>query len=371
MSWGAVLALLALAAPQVEVTVTGRVFRMVGRDTVGTPGARVLLHRVMTSRQGPVDSVISGPDGAFRFKFRREGGAVYLTSARWAGIEYFAPPISTDRRTPADVILLAVADTSSKAPVVLASRHVVIRAPAADGTRSVIELLMLDNRGPDTRVGPDSAAETWRTVLPAGIARVQLGDTDFAMDVVDVQGDTLRIRAPIPPGQRQIIVQYQLPAGIRRWAIPVADSVVAMNLLVEESTAKVTGPLRSGAVDTIEGKRYLRWQGAAPGAAVVAIAFEQTGVPDWVLPLLVSLLAAGLVVAWLMVRRHADPPPTARIGGESRPSLAPETEALLERIAALDAEHAEGPSRHSPEIWHRYLRARAQLKEDVERLLLH
>jgi hypothetical protein len=371
MIWGAVLALLALAAPQAErVTLTGRVFRLVGRDTVGAPGAKVLLHRVMPSRQGPIDSVISGPDGTFRFKFHPEGGALYLTSARWAGIEYFAPPIVNDRRTPAEFVLLAVADTSSKAPVVLASRHLVIGAPAADGTRSVIELLMLDNRGPDTRVGHDSTAATWIAVLPPGIARVQLGDTDFATDVVELQGDTLRVRAPLPPGQRQITVQYQLPAGIRRWAIPVDDSVAAMNLLIEESTAKVSGPLRSGAVETIEGRRYLRWQGAAPRAAVVAIAFEQTGVPDWVLPLLVALLATGLVAAWLVVRRRGGPSPTTRVVGESRPSLAPETEALLARIAALDAEHSGGPSRHSPEIWHRYLRTRAQLKQDVERLLL-
>ena len=311
MIWGAVLALSALAAPRAEVILAGRVFRLVGRDTVGTPGASVLLHRVMASRQGPIDSLVSGPDGTFRFRFRPDSGALYLTSARWAGIEYFAPPIILHRRAPPDFVLLAVADTSSNAAVALASRHVVITAPAADGTRSVIELLVLDNRGPVTRVGRDSTAATWMTVLPPGVARVELGDTDFAADVVELRGDTLRIRAPLPPGQRQITLQYQLPAGIRHWSIPVDDSVIAMNLLIEESTATVSGPLRSTAVETIEGKRYSRWHGAASRAQVVAIAFRATVMPGWVLPMLVALLALGLVITWVVAVRTgglASPP---------------------------------------------------------------
>jgi len=369
MIWGAAFALLALAAPQTDVTLTGRVFRLVGRDTVGTPGAKVLLHRVMPSRQGPIDSLFSGPDGTFRFQFHPDSGAVYLTSARWAGIEYFAAPIILDRRTQADAVLLAVADTSSNAAVTLASRHVVIAAPTADGTRAVIELLVLDNQGPLTRVSRDSADATWVIVLPAGVERIQLGDTDFAADVVELRGDTLRIRAPLPPGQRQITVQYQLPAGIDRWVIPIDDSVAAMNLLVEESTARVSGPLQSMAVEAIEGKRYLRWQGAASRAPVIAVVFEQTGVPGWLLPMLVAFLACGLVAAWLVARRRGGPTPTSRIGARGRSSLAPETEVLLERIAALDAEHAGGPSGHPPEVWHQYLRTRAELKQEVERLL--
>lgn len=301
--WRAVLALLAVTAPQADVTLSGRVIRVTGRDTVGAPGARVLLHRVMTSRQGPIDSLIAGPDGRFHFRFRPEAGALYLTSARWSGIEYFAPPIVLDRRVGSETVYVAVADTSGSAAVALMSRHLVVTAPTSDGTRAVIEMLVLENRGPYTRVSRDSSGVTWSTTLPAGIARVQLGETDFATDVVELHGDTIRIRAPLPPGQRELAVQYQLPPGLRRWAIAVDEPVTTMNVLLEEATARLTGPLRGVAGETIEGKQFARWQGAAQRGAVVEVSFGSSGVPGWLLPTLVACLAAGLVAAGIVAMR--------------------------------------------------------------------
>ena len=230
--WGACFALLTLMAPPTEVTLTGRVVRVVGRDTVGVVGARVVLHRVVTARQGPIDSVLSGAAGSFRFRFRPDSGAIYLTSARWAGIEYFASPIMATAGTRPGPVLLIVADTSSGGTVVLAARHLVVSAPAADGTRAVLEVLVVENPGPYTRVPLDSAAATWMVVLPSRAARVELADTDFAADAVEIRGDTLRLAAALPPGARQLTVQYQVPAGIRRWVIPVGEPILAMNILL-------------------------------------------------------------------------------------------------------------------------------------------
>jgi hypothetical protein len=309
--WRAVLALLAVAAPQADITITGRVIRVTGRDTVGAPGARVLLHRVMASRQGPIDSMLAGPDGSFHFRLHPEAGALYLASARWSGIEYFAPPIVLDRRATNETVRVAVADTSSNAPIVLVSRHLVVATPAADGTRGVIEMFVLENPGPNTRVSSDSSATTWRTLLPAEIARVQLGETDFATDVVELRGDTLRIRAPLPPGQRQLTVQYQLPPGMRSWSIAVDQPVSTMNVLLEEPSAQVSGPLHDVAPEAIEGKQFARWQGAAPRGTSVVISFEPSGVPGWLLPTMVACLAAGLLGAGFVALR------TGRVGSNA------------------------------------------------------
>lgn len=69
----------------------GRVVRRAGTDTVPAPGAMVLLHRVGPVEQGAIDSVAADAAGRFAFQFVRDTGAAYLVSARWAGIEYFAP----------------------------------------------------------------------------------------------------------------------------------------------------------------------------------------------------------------------------------------------------------------------------------------
>lgn len=366
--WGAAFALLALAAtPQGEVFLTGRVVRVSGGDTVGVTGARVVLHRVMSTRQGPIDSTLSGSNGAFRFRFHPDSGAIFLTSARWAGIEYFAPPVSLAGGSRPEPVVVTVADTAAGAPVGLSARHVVVSAPATDGTRSVLELLVLENHGPFTRVPRDTAAATWLIVLPPQVARIELGDTDFATDVIEVRGDTLRIRAPLPPGQRQLSVQYQLPAGLRRWTIPIQDSTAAMNVLIEESTATLAGPLLSTEPQEMQGKRFSRWKGSPRAGTAVVLDFDPTGTPPWLLPLLVTALGGGLALALLAARRRGHAvAATAPIRRATAPMLLPEAEVLLEQIAALDTAHSGGPTHHPPERWHAYLRERSRLKQQLE-----
>lgn len=369
--WGTVLAALALAAPsRADVTLTGRVVRVVGRDTVGVPGVRVVLHRVMTSRQGPIDSLFSRREGSFSFRFHPDSGAIFLVSARRAGIEYFAPPviIPSGSALP-DPVLLTVADTSSTAPVGLAARHLVVSAPAADGTRAVLELLVLENRGLLTRVPHDSLTPTWSVTLSPEARRFELIESDLATDVVNFSGNVLSIYAPLPQGQRQITVQYQLPAGVRRWVIPVSDSVVAMNVLAEEPTATLVGALVAADSQLVQAKRFSRWHGAvAPGASVVLI-FDFTGTPSWVLPALVASLAVPLVGALALLRRRVRRPVVVTAPGAGRSRLPPHGEALLQRIASLDAAFAGGATAHGSEEWQEYLRERSRLKQELERHL--
>ena len=75
--------------------------RPVGADSVPVPGVRVVLHRVAQATQGPLDSALAGPDGGFRFTLRPDTAAIYLLSARHAGIEYFTTPLD-DRLTGGD-----------------------------------------------------------------------------------------------------------------------------------------------------------------------------------------------------------------------------------------------------------------------------
>ena len=79
-----------------------------------------------------------------------------LVEAEFGGIAYFTNPFIWSDPPPDALETLLVYDTSSTAPPIdLAQRHVVIRTgDAPDGSRRVIELVVLANRGRRTRIAP-------------------------------------------------------------------------------------------------------------------------------------------------------------------------------------------------------------------------
>ncbi|MGH7656633.1 MAG: hypothetical protein ACREL6_00260, partial [Gemmatimonadales bacterium] len=157
----ALFIVLALAAPgmlagQATATAAGRILRMTGTDSVPVGGMNVVLHSIAPGEQGPVDSIRTSVDGRFRFRFRADTAAVYLLSARHDGIAYFSLPLHP-LDDPADTLVtIVVSDTSSTAPIVVASRHIVFRSPDADGSRQALDLIVLRNTGTLTRVAPDT-----------------------------------------------------------------------------------------------------------------------------------------------------------------------------------------------------------------------
>ena len=108
------------AAPlhaQKPTQASGRLLRVMAKDTVPVPGARVVLHRVGRAVQGPVDSTMSGPRGQFTFRFVPDTAAIYLLSSGWQGIEYFSTPLHTDPTAPDTGLMVVVSDTSSTVPI--------------------------------------------------------------------------------------------------------------------------------------------------------------------------------------------------------------------------------------------------------------
>nr|MBA2626840.1 hypothetical protein [Gemmatimonadales bacterium] len=182
------LAGLAAGAPaavaQVRVQAGGRVVRLTGTDSVPAPGARVVLHRVGRQVQGPVDSAVADARGRFAFSFLADTSAVYLVSARYSGVAYFATPVHTNPERPDTAIDLVVSDTSSTAPVSLEARHIVVSAPDAEGIRGVVELVLLRNDGHLTRVAPDTIRPAWAMRLPPRSTGLVVGEGDFATDAL-------------------------------------------------------------------------------------------------------------------------------------------------------------------------------------------
>jgi len=330
----------------------GRILRITAGDTVPVPGARVVLHRVGRAVQGPVDSMVAGPNGQFRFRYAADTSAIYLLSSGWQGIQYFSTPLHTEPGAPDTGLVVIVSDTSSTAPVSVVSRHLVVSKPTSGGTRSVLEIIVLANTGSATRVSSDSAHPTWETGLPGGAVNFQAGSGDFSADALEVRQDRVMLFAPIAPGEKQVIYTYSLPAGTGPVHIAVPDSIAIFNVMLEEFDRTVRGGgLVKADSEQIEGRSFRQWAGSAPAGAIVVIDFPGPGLGAWLLPGLVGALALvlGLVAAKALTRRSAE------VASGS----------ALDQLARLDARYAGKEASVPPEEWQKYQADRARLKADV------
>jgi hypothetical protein len=348
--------LIVLAGPLAAQSVTGIVVRPAGADTVPVGGARVVLHRVAQNAQGPVDSVVTGPDGRFRFTVTRDTTTLHLLSARHHGIEYFSTPLDNSPSDGNEAVTLVVHDTSSSAPVGIAARHVVIPRAGEDGTREVLDLVLLANAGTETRVAPDSLGASWTGPLPPRSEGLELGESDVSPDAVLRRGDSAIVSAPIAPGEKQLAFQYHLPAGRQDIEIPVGAVPVGMNVLLEEPGARVITPgVALADSQLIEGRTFQRWSGDLPANTVVRVTLPGAGSDAApILAAMVAVLALALLAAaWRLL-------PRAR---------AVSTDRLVGEIALLDTRYQGREAETTSEEWGRYLERRGRLKAELEAAL--
>lgn len=283
-----------------QARTAGRIVRLAGSDTVAAPRIQVVLHRVGTAGQGPLDTVFTDPAGRFGFRFAADTASVFLLSARYAGIEYFSRPISGDPGRADTSVTLIVADTSSDQPVSVRQRTLLVSRPDESGTRVVIDWLVLSNRGPLTRVAPDSVRPAWGGPLPEAAQNVEMADSrlsQFAAEAVSFRRDSTLIFAPLSPGDKELMLQYRIPGTLRAFVVPaeVSDSVF---VLLEEPGARVSAPaLVLADSQMIEGRAFRRWAGSMGGAGEIEILlagprFSQ----QQILVLLVALLGVGFAL---------------------------------------------------------------------------
>jgi hypothetical protein len=341
---------------QRSTTTTGRVVRVVNGDTVPVTGVRLVLHRVGRSLQGPVDSTAADPAGRFRFRVPVDTTSLFLVSTNYAGIEYFTPPVLSTAGQGDTTVVLVVSDTSSSAPVKLTARYLVIRAAAEDGSRAVLDLLVLVNGGDHTRVGKDTLTPTWIGSLPAGAVGARVGEADFSSDAAVIRGDSLLVYAPLAPGEKQVTLEYVLPARTDLSLRFPADSV-ATNVLAQDADAHVINPAMA-LVDTqtIEGESFRRWVGVPREGSLlnVSVGLAPGQAPSWLRPALVGLVGAGLLFALWRLRARRAP---ASI------------DSLTDRIAALEARYQGREPDVTPEEWQRYVAERDRLRAELDRHL--
>src|SRR5690606_39873447 len=137
----------------------------------------------------------------------------------------------------------------------------------ADGSRNVVELLSLVNDGPMARIPADSASAAWSWRIPAGAIRFAVSEGELAAGAVSRSGDSVLVHAPIPPGARQLTVEYLLEPGTDRAAFPFDAAAGSVNLLLEESGASVTadGLMAADSATVNQGRPFRRWPGSIAG----------------------------------------------------------------------------------------------------------
>ena len=313
---------------------SGHVFSVIEGDTVPLENHWVMLHQVDATGGRVVDSVRSDVVGIYFLRApERDTTAVYLSSVSFRDIGYFSNPVSSATFTSDTASTLFVFDTSSAGPPVqLVERHVVIRAPEADGSRSALEILLLENPSQTTRIANDTANPVWQGATPNGAFNLEVAPGDISPTSLYRRGDSVAVAAAVPPGpgnRKRIIFGYVLPRDLRDLTVPVDQPIGRLQVLIEDpSVEMVGGPLAPQAPEFMDEIQFMRFDGTGITSGAHA-SFRLSGslvsVPVllWVILAMSGMAMTAVLAVW--IRR-----PRVATGQTS------EIEILATQVAALD-----------------------------------
>ena len=319
-------------------------------------GGTVILHRVNPEGSGEVDAAAVGPAGEFQFLLPSVPdadirGDIYFASVDFQGVLYFGPAITGLEQL--DSLYVVRVFQMEEVPPEGVSLPVEVRSlfiEFAGDEWVATDLFAIDNRGTRTLVAQQGGV-VWSYPLPPGATEPELGEADMPPDAVAFEGGRVLVSAPLPPGDRVLMIRYRL-AELGS-TIPAPGTTDLFELLVKEPAP----PLRVEGLEPVDvvalgpGTSYRRY-GASDlvDATLTLIETEDQGPPplEWLALLATVALAAGGFLAYARPRRQALAAPNpvlarealilevARIDDALREAAEPGTRSgLLERREAL------------------------------------
>ncbi len=334
---------------------------------VGVQEGMVVLHRVSAEESGEIDSVRVGRDGRFSITlpYVPDHGArpeIFFASFLYSGIAYFGPPI-TEAVQLDSLYLIQAYDTASVPPggvTLPVSARSLFLEETPDGW-SVADVFQIVQGGERTLYSPEEGV-VWSHPLPPAARDFEVGQADLAADAVRFNAGRLEIYAPLQPGERFILVRYQVEG--REMEIPLAGRTERLEILVREPAPPVEfPPLAEGSpVEMEPGNAFRRFTGEGIQDTVIRarIAPRPWKLPaEWLGVLLAGILGAAGVWGF-RYRGRLESAGRGREGGLSR-------EGLLVAVASLDEEFARAGDT-SPEAGARYRARRGDLLSRIKRL---
>jgi hypothetical protein len=200
------------------------------------------------------------------------------------------------------------------------------------------DLFAIDNRGTRTLVAQEGGI-VWSYPLPPGATEPELGEGDMPPDAVTFEGGRVLVTAPLPPGDRLLMIRYRL-ADLDT-TIPAPGSTEVFELLLREPfpPIDVVGLEPVDVVALGPGSSYRRYgaNGLVDMTLILVETEEQEPLPLGWLALMASvMLVAGGFLAYARPRRRALA--GSAVAGPD-PGLSRET--LILEVAQIDDALAE------------------------------
>lgn len=356
-----------------ERTVTGRVVRPGAAAFEPVSGTWVTLHRVGRDKAGPLDSVRTTTDGAFRFAYRLSGApdAIYFVSASYAGIAYFSSSLAQPDVSGQDAEIQVFDTTSTGIHLTVRGRHIILSASTGGTRRGLIEVFEITNDSSRTLIGANDRSPTFRMRIPQGAQDFKVAQGDVPADAVAFVDGEVQVQMPFAPGLKRLSFSYSMDADAFPLKVPVQFTTGVLEVLAEDPQATVAAPkLTETAPASLDGRNFRRFLGNdVPSSGVLEMDLPGSGQAQKtriVISLVVAIALAMLVSLARAFGRRTRPhsPGLASAAAADR-----EAERLARQIADLDAkfERAREPDDAARAA---YDAQRARLKHDLTTALI-
>lgn len=282
-----------------------RNLRLRGRvilDGVGIDSGMVVLHRVSPEMTSSIDSISVSQDGNFGITTPWLTGNEYndevlFASFRYEEVFYFGSAISDPEQMDSLYLINVFSSeeaSSGSSNLSLSFRNLFLEQ--WEGGWHATDIFQISNNGMRTIVS-DVDNAVWTYPIPSdAISPKQLNQGGLPFDMVTFEKDRILVWAPLPPGERTVIIRYELPNVDVEF--PAPGTTETLELLVREPSHSIAvkGLNPINVVSLGMDRSYRRYSGIDVRDTVIYLAgvSEQSYPPIGIFTVLLGVILVGV-----------------------------------------------------------------------------